>query len=134
MSSSGTACVNPSESLESVLFRAPSCSLVTPKTNKAVSIRPLKRIKFADGEAAQALHEEAVVEEEQAVVEQEEEERREALEPRRLDMDQMVALANPSADDEDEEEETPITQPYTPGEAAEEGEIPLPPPSQPAAE
>lgn len=132
MSSSGTACVNPSESLESVLFRAPSCSLVTPKTNKAVSIRPLKRIKFASGEAAQALDEEAVVEEEQAVVEQEEEERREALEPRRLDMDQMVALANPSADED--EEETPITQPYTPGEAAEEGEIPPPPPSQPAAE
>lgn len=133
MSSSGTACVNPSESLESVLFRAPSCSLVTPKTNKAVPIRPLKRIKFADGEAAQALREEAVVEEEQAI-EQEEEERREALEPRRLDMDQMVALANPSADDEDEEEETPITQPYTPGEAVEEGEVPPPPPSQPAAE
>lgn len=132
MSSSGTACVNPSESLESVLFRAPSCSLVTPKTNKAVPIRPLKRIKFADGgEAAQ--HEEAVVEEEQAV-EQEEEERREALEPRRLDMDQMVALANPSADEE--EEETPVTQPYTPGEPVEEGELP-PLPSQqqgPAAE
>ena len=131
MSSSGTACVNPNESLESVLFRAPSCSLVTPKTNKAVPIRPLKRIKFADGgEAAQ--HEEAVVEE-QAV--EEEEERREALEPRRLDMDQMVALANPSVDDEeDEEEETPITQPYTPGEPVEEGELPSLPSQQQAAE
>ena len=117
MSASSTACINPNESLESVLLRAPSCSLMTPDANKRVNIRPLKRVKFVAGDAA--TKEEDVQSTEER--EEKEDDRRELLEPRRLDMDQPVALANPS---EDEEEEVHVTQPYPAEDDVEEGEIP----------
>lgn len=117
MSASSTVCINPNESLESVLLRAPSCSLMTPDANKRVNIRPLKRVKFVAGDAA--TKEEDVQSTEER--EEKEDDRRELLEPRRLDMDQSVALANPS---EDEEEEVHVTQPYPAEDDVEEGEIP----------
>ena len=117
MSASSTACINPNESLESVLLRAPSCSLMTPDANKRVNIRPLKRVKFDAGDAS--TKEEDVQSTEER--EEKEDDRRELLEPRRLDMDQSVALANPS---EDEEEEVHVTQPYPAEDDVEEGEIP----------
>lgn len=123
MSASSTL-VNPSESLESVLRRAPSCSLMTPDAGKRVNMRPLKRVKFSGGDAATKTE---AVEEPEEREENVEEDLRELLEPRRLDMEQPVALANPSL--EDEEDENPVTQPY-PGEDNEEGE--LPPSSSPS--
>jgi hypothetical protein len=105
--------IDPNETIESVLMRAPSCSLVTPKATKRAHIRPLKRVKFADGDAG------STKEEEEPEEELEEEERREALEPRRLDMDQHVVLANPSSSDEEEDEQAPGTQ-----RVEEEGELP----------
>jgi hypothetical protein len=110
--------IDPNETIESVLMRAPSCSLVTPKATKRAHIRPLKRVKFADGDAG------STKEEEEPDEEQEEEEKREALEPRRLDMDQHVVLANPSSSDE-EDEQAAGTQ-----RVAEEEEGELPPEPQ----
>jgi hypothetical protein len=110
--------IDPNETIESVLMRAPSCSLVTPKATKRAHIRPLKRVKFAEGEAG------STKEEEEPDEEQEEEEKREALEPRRLDMDQHVVLANPSSSDE-EDEQAAGTQ-----RVAEEEEGELPPEPQ----
>lgn len=110
--------IDPNETIESVLMRAPSCSLVTPKATKRAHIRPLKRVKFAEGDAG------STKEEEEPDEEQEEEEKREALEPRRLDMDQHVVLANPSSSDE-EDEQVPGTQ-----RVAEEEEGELPPEPQ----
>jgi hypothetical protein len=115
--------IDPSETIESVLMRAPSCSLVTPKATKRAHIRPLKRVKFAEGDAGSTKEEEEPEEEQ----EEEPEEKREALEPRRLDMDQHVVLANPSSDEE--EEQAPSTQ-----RAAEEEEGELPPEPQTPAE
>lgn len=110
--------IDPNETIESVLMRAPSCSLVTPKATKRAHIRPLKRVKFAEGDAG------STKEEEEPNEEQEEEEKREALEPRRLDMDQHVVLANPSSSDE-EDEQAAGTQ-----RVAEEEEGELPPEPQ----
>jgi hypothetical protein len=110
--------IDPNETIESVLMRAPSCSLVTPKATKRAHIRPLKRVKFAEGDAG------STKEEEEPDEEQEEEEKREALEPRRLDMDQHVVLANPSSSDE-EDEQAAGTQ-----RVAEEEEGELPPEPQ----
>lgn len=111
--------IDPNETIESVLMRAPSCSLVTPKATKRAHIRPLKRVKFAEGEAGSTKEEEEPDEEQ----EEELEEKREALEPRRLDMDQHVVLANPSSSDE--EQDAPGTQ-----RVAEEEEGELPPEPQ----
>jgi hypothetical protein len=107
--------IDPNETIESVLMRAPSCSLVTPKATKRAHIRPLKRVKFAEGDAGSTKEEEEPEEEQ----EEEPEEKREALEPRRLDMDQHVVLANPSSSDEEEDEQAPGTQ-----RVEEEGELP----------
>jgi len=111
--------IDPNETIESVLMRAPSCSLVTPKATKRAHIRPLKRVKFAEGDAGSTKEEEEPDEEQE-----EEEEKREALEPRRLDMDQHVVLANPSSSDE-EDEQAAGTQ-----RVAEEEEGELPPEPQ----
>ena len=112
--------IDPNETIESVLMRAPSCSLVTPKATKRAHIRPLKRVKFAEGDAGSTKEEEEPDEEQ----EEEPEEKREALEPRRLDMDQHVVLANPSSSDE-EDEQAAGTQ-----RVAEEEEGELPPEPQ----
>jgi hypothetical protein len=123
MSASSTVCINAQESVHAGICRAPSCSLVTPEANKRVPIRPLKRTKLPEGDVATKV--DRVIQNEEQ--EEEEEEQRELLEPRRLDMDQHVVLANPSLDaeeEQEEEEEVPITQPYPGEDAAEEGEIP----------
>ena len=104
---------NPNESLESVLERCPSRSLVTPKADKPVIIRPLKRSRdlVEDGPASPQSPKP--------------EEQLNLLSPRKLDMDQEVVLASqlPAVDDEDERVET--TQPWPPTGELEEGEIPV---------
>lgn len=91
------------------LNRCPSSSFLTPEANKPVPIRPFKRVR-TDGEP------------------EEEEERspsprRDELSPRRLDMDQPVALALDAAQDEEEEDRPDATQVVPEESSAEEGEI-----------
>lgn len=106
---------NPSESVESVLKRAPSSTLDTPAANKPVTIRPLKRM-CVEGQQP-ALRSASTSPEPIA---------RDELSPRKLDMDQEVILACQAAGQEDDEEDemVEVTQPYVAGEL-EEGEIPV---------
>jgi hypothetical protein len=105
---------NPSESVESVLKRAPSSTLNTPAANKPVTIRPLKRMCL---EGQQPVLRSASTSPEPIA--------RKELSPRKLDMDQEVILACQAAgQDDDEDELVEVTQPYVAGEV-EEGEIPV---------
>ena len=104
---------NPNESLESVLQRCPSRSLVTPIPNKPVIIRPLKRSRdlVEDGPASPQSPEP--------------EEQLNPLSPRKLDMDQEVVLASQLPADDEEDERVETTQPWPPTGELEEGEIPV---------
>jgi hypothetical protein len=108
---------DPTESVESVLMRAPSSSLQTPTSNKHVSIRPLKRMCI-DGQQP-VMRSPSPPPEPIA---------REELSPRKLDMDQEVVLACQAAgqdeDDDEDDERVEATQPYVADEV-EEGEIPV---------
>ena len=104
------------ESLESVLKRAPSCSMTTPQANRPVTIRPLKRNRV-DGQEPIS----------RSPSPPPEPLTRDELSPRKLDMDQEVVLACEAAgqeDDDEDDDRVEVTQPYVP-DAPEEGEIPV---------
>ena len=100
------------ESLESVLKRSPSANLTTPATNKAVPIRPMKRLRGK---------EDSDVEEEDPgsppPVDLGEAGEKKVLEPRMLRFED-----DPEQAKEDAEEAVRVTQPWP---EQEEGELPV---------